>query len=557
MPEFSNDEVKRLEEIKHKEAENLAQILADKYGLPYTDLSIVPVSVEALTSIKEETAKEAELAVFDIHGNTAKVAILTPNNAHVEEVLDMLRKKDLEPELHITSEPSLATAWERYKEVSHINVSQTSTVELTPQRLKEFTDQIKSTSDVTRLVEQETKSDDLGSATKALEIVVAGALATNASDIHIQPQETAIRIRLRLDGVLQDITELDQKLYNLLVSRIKLASGVKLNIKNKAQDGRFTIRVGEDDIEIRTSVLPGAYGETIVLRLLNPKTVSLDIEKVGMAQGQLDIVLTAVKKPNGMILNTGPTGSGKTTTLYSLLKYVNKPGINIITIEDPVEYHIKGITQTQIKKGYTFLEGLRSALRQDPDIMMVGEIRDGETAKVAINSALTGHLVLSTLHTNTAAGAIPRLLDLEVDSKVLGDALTVAMAQRLLRRLCTECKEEYTPNEEEKTLLSEVLNEVPQEYKKEVPEVGSPVWRAKGCDACNGTGYKGREGIFEIIQVDESVEAVILNNPSEREIWNTTKNQGLLRMRGHGVLKVLSGITDLEELSRVVDLKES
>jgi len=556
MPEFDNSEIKKIAEIKKREAEDLAQILADKYGLPYTDLSIVPVGVEALTTVPEKTALEAELAVFGIKGKNADVAILTPNNAHVEEVLDDLKRKGFETRLHISSKPSLESAWERYKEVSHIKTSHMSTVELTPERLKEFADQIHSIEDVRTLIKKETSDDSLESTTRALEIVIAGALTTHASDIHIQPQEASIRIRLRLDGVLTDIAELSPKLYNLLVSRIKLSSGLKLNIKQKAQDGRFTISVGEDDIEIRTSILPGAYGETIVLRLLNPKTISLDIEKVGMTPQQLALIEEATTKPNGMILNTGPTGSGKTTTLYSLLKRVNKPGINIITIEDPVEYHIKGITQTQTKKGYTFLEGLRSALRQDPDIIMVGEIRDSETARVAINSALTGHLVLSTLHTNTAAGAIPRLLDLEVDKKVLGDALTIAMAQRLLRRLCESCKEKYTPTSQEKQVLEKIVSEMPDEYKKEIHDTSAEVWKAKGCEKCNTTGYKGREGIFEIIKVDESVERALLENPSEREIWQATASQNLLRMRGHGVLKVFKGITDITELSRVVDLKE-
>src|SRR3989344_4868980 len=549
MPEFKNED-KRIENLRKKEAEDLAQILADKYKLPYTDLSIVPVNIEALMLISEKQSREAELAVFNKKGSAVDVAILTPNNALVEGVLDELNRKKLKPKLYISSKPSLETAWERYKEVSHVKATDTRTVELTPERLKNFSDKIKTTDDVRNLVKQETQGDDLQTTTSTLEIVIAGALATKASDIHIQPQETTIRVRFRLDGVLQDIVDLPQKLYNLLLSRIKLASGLKLNIKQKAQDGRFTISVGEDNIEIRTSVLPGAYGETIVLRLLNPKTISLDIERVGMTQKQLAIVIEAAKKPDGMILNTGPTGSGKTTTLYSLLKHVNESGINIITIEDPVEYHIKGITQTQIQKGYTFLEGLRSALRQDPDIIMVGEIRDSETARVAVDAALTGHLVLSTLHTNTAAGAIPRLIDLQVDTKVLGDSLTVAMAQRLIRRLCEKCKEQYSPNEEEKKLLETILLAVPEGYKSEIPPSGvSVAWKAKGCSECNNTGYKGREGIFEIISVDEAVEEVIIKSPSERDIWNASKSQGVLRMKEHGVLKVLKGMTDVAELS--------
>jgi type IV pilus assembly protein PilB len=275
---------------------------------------------------------------------------------------------------------------------------------------------------------------------RLLEIIIAGALALKASDVHIEPEEKFVRIRYRLDGVLTDILHFDKETFRLLLSRIKLLSGMKLNLTG-AQDGRYSIILENTEIEIRTSILPSAYDESIVMRVLNPTSISVPLESLGIPRKLLSVLLKEIDKPEGMILTTGPTGSGKTTTLYAFLRKVYTPEIKVITIENPIEYHLEGIVQTQVNtdKGYTFLEGLRSALRQDPDIIMVGEIRDRETAEIAVNSALTGHLVFSTLHTNNAAGTFPRLIDLGVNPKVITSALSVSMAQRLVRKLCPEC----------------------------------------------------------------------------------------------------------------------
>ena len=400
-----------------------------------------------------------------------------------------------------------------------------------------------------------------------LEILLAGAIATSASDIHLEPEEESVRLRFRLDGVLNDITFFDNKLYTQLLSRIKLVSGLKLNIKHTAQDGRFSITLGESNIEIRTSVLPGAYGESIVLRVLNPKSILVNFSDLGIEPSLFSVVEKEIKKPNGLILLTGPTGSGKTTSLYAFLRTINSPESKIITIEDPIEYHLNGINQTQVDKSkdYTFLTGLRSALRQDPDVIMVGEIRDEETAKIAVNASLTGHLVFSTLHTNNAAGTIPRLIDLGVNAKVIDAALNLAIAQRLVRKLCEVCKEKYAPEGAEKKLLEEVRASIVARSPREssgvasrpVPEI-TVVYRAKegGCSACHTTGYRGREGVFEAIIVDQLISKTLSENPNEREIRVAAKGQGLLEMRQDGVLKVLAGSTSLVELGRVVDLSE-
>ena len=288
-----------------------------------------------------------------------------------------------------------------------------------------------------------------------LEIILAGALSADASDIHIEPQEKQVRLRFRLDGVLHDILLFDYKIYNLILSRIKLVSGLKLNIHNQAQDGRFSIKINEGATEVRTSVIPEAYGESIVLRILNPKSISISFDALGIDKDLMNILEKELKKPNGMILTTGPTGSGKTTTLYAFLRKIYTPETKIITLEDPVEYHLPNIVQTQVEEsiGYSFSAGLRSVLRQDPDIIMVGEIRDLETAKTAINSALTGHLVLSTLHTNNAAGTIPRLVDLGVNPASIAPAVNISMAQRLVRKLCGKCKEKQPASESESATI--------------------------------------------------------------------------------------------------------
>jgi type II secretory ATPase GspE/PulE/Tfp pilus assembly ATPase PilB-like protein len=326
-------------------------------------------------------------------------------------------------------------------------------------------------------------------------------------------------------------------------------------LHGKAQDGRFSIKIADIEIEIRTSLLPGGYGESVVLRILNPDAISVPLEDLGISDKLLQIILKEINKPNGMILNTGPTGSGKTTTLYAFLKKTYSPEIKIITIENPIEYHIKGILQTQTseEKDYTFSEGLRSALRQDPDIIMVGEIRDDETAQIAVNSALTGHLVFSTLHTNNAAGTFPRLIDLGVNPKVLTSAINLAMAQRLVRKLCPACKKKTSPNEVDKVIIKKVIESIKdKEILKGINT--QSIYEPVGCKECNFTGFKGRTGIYEAIMIDEKIEEVVVNNPSERELAKAAEEQGIPTMLQDGMIKVLQGVTSIKELARVIDL---
>jgi type II secretory ATPase GspE/PulE/Tfp pilus assembly ATPase PilB-like protein len=326
-------------------------------------------------------------------------------------------------------------------------------------------------------------------------------------------------------------------------------------VRDRAQDGRFSIELKGREIEIRTSVIPGSYGESVVMRVLDPEAIAVSFEGLGMEPDLRDLVLREIKKPNGMLLTTGPTGSGKTTTLYACLREIHTPDVKIITIEDPIEYHLDGIVQTQVDKAYTFIGGLRSALRQDPDVIMIGEIRDADVARTAIDSALTGHFVFSTLHTNNAAGAFSRLADFGIDLKVVGSAISVTLAQRLVRKLCDRCKKKVPLEGAAKETIDRIVRGI--RNKKMIPQNQSVIYEAVGCDACNGTGYKGRIGVFEGIVIDKEIDQFVRNNPSENDIYELQKKRSLLTMAEDGVVKILNGITSIDEVTRVVALDES
>lgn len=555
--QFNEGKQKRkLETLREEEEEGLAKIMSQKYGLSYVDLGVNPINIDALRLVKEEVAKAAEVAPFNIINKKVSLAIISPNNPKTIEIIDDLKNRGYLVNLFMVSHQSLQKVWERYKDLSYSMETKGGALDIANEEIQDLVKNVKSVSDIKNSIDQVLAQKKSYRITRILEIILAGAISINASDIHIEPEEASVRLRYRLDGVLNDILELDHNIYSLLLSRIKLISNLKLNIKGKAQDGRFSIKIGDTEIEIRTSLLPGNYGDSVVLRVLNPNAIAVSLEDLGINNKLLNILLKELKKPNGMILNTGPTGSGKTTTLYAFLRKIHSPEVKIITIENPIEYHLKGIVQTQTEeeKGYTFLEGLRSALRQDPDIIMVGEIRDEETAEIAVNSALTGHLVFSTLHTNNAAGTFPRLIDLGINPKVITSAINLAMAQRLVRKLCDKCKKKSLPNERDAALIKKVLSEIKdKDFLKEIDP--NNIHEAVGCALCNFTGYRGRTGIYEAIVTDERIEAAVIQNPSEREINKAAEDQGIPNMLQDGVIKILKGITSLDELSRVIDIE--
>ena len=557
MVTFDEDKQnKRIDDLRKHEEEDLAQTLSSKYGIPYLDLTVTPINIDALRVISEIETREAQIAVFNEINKVLSIGVLSPENPKTQEAMNKLKEKGYTTELFLVSHASLSKVWDRYKDLSYSFETKSGALDISNEQITDFLAQVHTIPDVQKLIGEVLKMKKSYRISRIMEIILAGAMATGSSDIHLEPEADYVRLRYRLDGMLTDILEFDLETFKLLLSRIKLVSNLKLNLSG-AQDGRFSIKVKEEEIEIRTSLLPGAYSESVVLRVLNPNSISVPLDQLGINTRLLKVIFHELAKPNGMILITGPTGSGKTTTLYAFLKKIHTPEIKIITIENPIEYHLPGIVQTQTdeKKNYGFVEGLRSALRQDPDVIMVGEIRDDETAEIAVNSALTGHLVFSTLHTNNAAGTFPRLIDLKVNPKIISSALNLAMAQRLVRKLCTECKKQITLEGEDKTIIEKILETI--EDKTYLDGIDQQhIYEAVGCDKCNKTGYKGRIGIHEAIIMDENIEKIIRDNPSEREIKKVAKSQNLLTLTQDGIVKVLSSITTLDELRRIIDIEK-
>ncbi len=424
----------------------------------------------------------------------------------------------------------------------------TGQVEISPLIAEGIKEKIKNIGDLKKKIEA--FSDE--NTTDILEILLGGAVYLDASDIHIEPTEENAKIRLRIDGSLLDVLFLNRRVYGNILSRIKLLSELKFNISDRPQDGRFSIVWEKTEIEVRSSTLPAEYGESVVMRLLNPKNL-INMETLGLRKDLFEIFEKEIKKPNGMIIVTGPTGSGKTTTLYAFLKKIYDPEIKIITIEDPIEYHLSGISQTQTaeEKGYNFASGLKSIMRQDPDVILVGEIRDLETVDIALQASLTGHLVLTTLHTNDAAGTIARMISLGAKLTNIGPALNMAVAQRLARKVCKKCSILENPTAEELEKIKNGLKNVQGNVK--IPGINENIKipRIKGCEGCNFTGFQGRIGIFEAFLVDDDMEKFILTEPSIPALKEKAIKKGMVTMYQDGLIKVLNGITTLEEIEKI------
>lgn len=555
MIQFDEDKQNRkIDELLKREEEELVQLLSAKYGIEYVDLSITLINTDAMRLIDEKKAREAKMVAFSLVDKKLKIAVRLPDDTKTQEIINELKTKGYIVTIAITSMASLERAWKSYKDLSFAYETKSGSLDVNSDEISTVIDQAQGLPTIISILEEILSMKKSYRVSRILETIIAGALATGASDVHIEPEEEYIGLRYRLDGVLVHVINFDKDTYALLLSRIKLLSGLKLNIKKDSQDGRFSVHIKDSDIEIRTSILPGAYNESIVMRILNPKSIGVPLEELGIPPKLLTMILKEIEKPNGMLLTTGPTGSGKTTTLYAFLKKVHNPTVKIITIEDPIEYHLPGIVQTQTNdKGYTFLDGLRSALRQDPDIIMVGEIRDGETAAIAINSALTGHLVFSTLHTNSAAGAFPRLIDLGINSKIMSSAINIVLAQRLVRKLCEHCKKPVAIEGNIKTQIDNVISTIFD--KSEIPAMPANIFTTGACEKCNQTGYKGRIGIYEGMRITPEVNSVIEMNPSEEELEKAAAPQSILTLKQDGVIKILQGITSFEELERVITIE--
>lgn len=545
-------EEEKLARARAKEEEDLAELLAARHGLPYTDLTIVPADMDALRTIPEATAREARAVAFQKNAKKLSVAIENLENISLPPLLAELEGQGLSVTKYLVSPHSIDKALERYKDLSLAHASAAGVFSVPA---PEFDAVSKSVSDIPSL--QNHLRDMLGQkgaqVSRLFEEILGSAFALRASDIHIEPEEKDVRMRFRIDGMLTDAFSFDERTYRSLLSRIKLLSGVKLNVANRAQDGRFTVAIGEEEVEIRTSVIPGNYGESVVLRILDPRGITRTLEEAGVNAKLLMRLRQEIRRPNGMLLTTGPTGSGKTTTLYSFMKEIHTPEVKIVTIEDPIEYHLEGVVQTQTNgKDYTFASGLRSVLRQDPDVIMVGEIRDAEVAETAIQAALTGHFVFSTLHTNNAAGTFPRLVDLKVDPKLFASAVTVAMAQRLVRTLDDATKKARPATDAEKKMMEVVFSTLAD--KSLVPASFDTVYDAVPDEAAGTSGYKGRMGVHEAIFMDEELGEFLRDNPSEGDIAKHALRQGYPTMAQDALIKALAGKTTLEEIARVVEL---
>lgn len=542
------------EQIKRqrREAEERdAKRRAEALSLPYLDLvsARIPTELRALAVISETEARATNVVPLSIEQKKIAIAALNPRAEQAAALIETLRTR-FEVTVYVVSETSIAHGLSYYQYAAQPTEEISGSVIIDPKTLAALIPTVQTISALGTALTSATQST---STSHIIDTIIAGALTLKVSDVHLEANATAGAVRLRIDGLLHTVIEtIPNTIYHSLLMRIKLLSNLKMNVKAEPQDGRFTITLAEYAIEVRTSIIPSEYGETVVLRILDPRSLAVDLATLGWRDDDLAIVTRTLEEPNGLILNTGPTGSGKTTTLYAFLKKVFRPTLKIITIEDPVEYHLPGISQTQVDPdaGYTFASGLRSILRQDPNIVLVGEIRDTETAGIAMNAALTGHLVFSTLHTNDAVGAIPRLLDLGAEPHVVGPALKLVIAQRLVRRLCTSCRKKITPDVALDRRIEHFIEGLPARVLRN-PYHTTSLYEAVGCEACGGIGYRGRISLFELFFIDETIEELIYKNPSEIELARLAREKGMTTMQEDGALKAITGITTIEEVERV------
>lgn len=522
---------------KHLVSEDdLLSARAEVYNLPYISLVGLGISPELLALIPESVARKYKLVPFEIakESGKLKVAMKDPLDLPLIEFLEQKSGKSIIPYLAKESE-IMDKIEEEYSAGLTIEVSEA---------LKETGEGVVKTIDASKIGEIIKEAP----IAKIVSTILEYAIRSRASDIHIEPQETRTRVRYRIDGVLHEKLALPRSVHDAVVSRIKILSDMKIDERRMPQDGRFNFKIGNEEVDLRVSSLPTVHGEKIVMRLLKKTGGIPDLPDLGLTGPSLKNLEVAVTRPHGIILVTGPTGSGKTTTLYSLLSRLNTAKVNIVTLEDPVEYEIVGLSQVQVnpQAGLTFASGLRSFLRQDPNIILVGEIRDQETTTLAVQAALTGHLVFSTLHTNNASTAIPRLLDLGAEPFLIVSVLNAVQAQRITRKICTVCKEDYTPLPEVITDIKNVLGPLLPADQGEIK-----LYRGRGCKECSNTGYLGRTGIFEVIPVSFAISKLIMERATAETIEQQARKEGMITLKQDGYLKVLKGITTIEEILRV------
>lgn len=537
----------RMDDIRLREVEELAQELAGSVGLPYINLKGFPIAPEALALISRPDAERMRLVAFLKLNDELRIATAKPGKEVEDFAIKLAKDQAANVQIYVISEESFKMAMKLYDALPEIR-EVIYGVRIEEATLKKYAEE---TTDLKKLQETIQKVNT----TDAVALILGGAIKLDASDVHIEAEENGVRIRYRMDGDLHDAARMPRDAWKQLIGRFKLLAGVKINIGEVPQDGRITIYLSNEKIDIRASFLPTAFGESVVMRLLRPKSIALEFEQLGVRGRAWEALKAEIEKPNGMIVTTGPTGSGKTTTLYAILKRLNTEDIKIITLEDPVEYKLQGVNQSQIdhSKGYTFAGGLRSILRQDPDVVMVGEIRDLETAEISIQAALTGHLVVSTIHTNSAAGAIPRFLSMGVKPFLLAPAINCIIGQRLVKRLNPEHKVPATLSEsmmaQVKAELSRLNPDILAEYKVDLNNL--QFFEPK---AGVSNGYKGRLGIYEIFPMTKDIEKLVLTGKvSEYDMIDIALKNGMITMAQDGILKALDGLTSIEEVLRVAE----
>lgn len=510
----------------------LGVLIADSYGMPFVNLREKILDNNIVRKIPEALARHKRLVLYDLRDGKGYLATAQPQDP---ETLNAISRSIETPlEIALTTDRAISEALRYYQRGLH----------------EEFEEMLRKD-----VKEAGKKANDSAieevPIIRIVDTIIKYAYQTIASDIHFEPFDKEVAVRFRVDGVLQDVVPITKEIYKLIVARVKVLARLRTDEHFAAQDGKIRIDVGEEELDVRVSVLPTVYGEKIVMRLLSKKGSRYTLEDLGFGKEDYKKMREAIMRPHGMILSTGPTGSGKTTTLYAILKTLNTREVNITTIEDPVEYLMDGVNQVQIntQTNLTFADGLRSILRQDPDIVMVGEIRDDETAAIAVNAALTGHLVLSTLHTNDAPTTLPRLLDMGVEPFLVASSVNVAVGQRLVRRICQQCVMSVPFPENQREMMSKMLpsNSIVQEDIKK----RSRVFQGKGCPVCNGSGFKGRVGVYEVLVMDEEIKRLVVEKASGEELKKVARAKGMTTMLEDGAAKVFQGVTTFDEVLRV------
>ncbi|MBU0476412.1 GspE/PulE family protein [Patescibacteria group bacterium] len=519
--------------------------------IPLKEVAPNEIPLKVLELIPEESAKYYKMVPLAKKDNHLEIGMVYPEDLKAQEALKFLsRQSKFSYRVFLITQTNFSNLLKQYRTLRR---------EVT-RALEELEAEIKTEKIIARplrAIEFEKLAEE-APIIKVVAVILKHAVEGKSSDIHIEPTQEKLRVRFRLDGVLHSSIFLPLKIHPAVVARIKILSNLKIDETRMPQDGRFSTKIDNKNIDFRVSTFPTTLGEKAALRVLDPGKGLKDFKELGLEGRNSEAVKRVIDRPHGLILATGPTGCGKSTTLYTILNFLNKEEVNIVTLEDPVEYFIEGINQSQIKPdiGYDFATGLRHILRQDPDIIMVGEIRDKETAALAIHAALTGHIVLSTLHTNNALGVVPRLIDMGIEPYLITPALNMAMGQRLVRKLCEFCKKKVKPEKEIKDLILKEISSLPLSYKKNL-RASSPlsIYRAGGCKKCNQKGLTGRIAIFEVLEMTDDLSQVILEEPSESMIKKAADRQGMISMRQDGILKALEGITSIEEVLRVTEEK--